>query len=471
MRQDEYQALDATALAELVSKKEVSPDELLTLAIERTEALNPTINAVVTPLYDEAKAQLGQLPQGPFRGVPFLLKDLMAQMAGTRMTGGSRFLKDFYSFNHSELTQRYLNAGLVIFGKTNTPELGILPTTESELLGPARNPWNTNHSTGGSSGGSAAAVAARMVPMAHANDGGGSIRIPASCCGLFGLKPTRGRISLGPDLGDVMNGLVVEHAVTRSVRDSARLLDATLGPMLGDPYFAAPPARPYAEEVGRDPGVLRIAYAPKPVTDVALHPDCRQAAEHAKALCEKLGHQVEEVLLPVDPAELNRCFIVLWSCGIAGNMELFRRLNPDLSSKDFEPLTNALAEMGQQMNGGQYLAAVAYLQMMTRVLAQTLQPYDVMLTPTLAEPPLPLGTLACPPENPLQGFLRAAEYVPFTPLQNVTGEPAMSVPLYWNEAGLPIGVQFSARYGDEATLFRLAAQLEATQPWADRRPG
>lgn len=465
--------LDATGQAELVRSKELSPRELVEAAIARIERLNPTVNAVVRPLFDEARAAAaGPLPDGPFTGVPFLLKDLLAAYRGVPLTAGSAFTKEFTPRRDSYLVERYRRAGLVILGKTNTPEFGILPTTEPRLFGPARNPWDPTRTTGGSSGGSAAAVAAGMVPFAHANDGGGSIRIPAACCGLFGLKPTRGRITLGPDVGDLMHGLVCEHAVTRSVRDSAALLDATEGPAPGDPYVAPPKARPYVEEIGADPGRLRVAVTVKPLTTARVHEDCVRAVEDAAQILRELGHQVEDATLAVRGQEmLTQAFVALWAGGQVAMIDGFAHLlKKTPKPEEFEPLTWALYDLGQKMPLGRYLLAHGALQGLARALAAHMAEYDVWLTPTVAEPPPPLGTFDSSPDDPLRGLFRAAEFVPFTPLANMTGLPAMSVPLHWNAAGLPIGVQFVGRFGDEATLFRLASQLEQARPWAHRRP-
>jgi amidase len=463
-------ALDATAQAELVRRREVKPLELVDAAIGRIERFNPTLNAVVTPLFEQARA--ADPPDGPFRGVPFLVKDLQATCAGVRHTAGSRLLADFVAPMDTELVTRFRAAGLVILGTTNTPEFGILPTAESLLLGPARNPWDPTRSTGGSSGGSAAAVAARLVPVAHANDGGGSIRIPASCCGLFGLKPTRARNPLGPLVGDLMSGLVVEHAVTRSVRDSAALLDATAGADLGAPYWAPPMARPFREEVGAPPGRLRIAVVTAAPTGVPIHPDCVAAVRDAAALCASLGHHVEDIAsLPVSGEMVSECFVTVWTTGVAWTVDsMARATGRTVTTASVEPLTWALAEAGRQRSGADYLAAVQGLQMISRAVAMFMQDWDVLLTPVVAEPPPPLGTFDATPDNPLAGFMRAAEYVPFTPLINATGQPAMSVPLWWNAAGLPVGAHFVGRFGDEATLFRLAAQLEVARPWAGRVP-
>ncbi|MBA2443624.1 MAG: amidase [Rubrobacter sp.] len=463
--------LDATGQAALVRSGEASAAELVEAAIERAESLNPALNAVVLHLYDEARAVAEEVPGGPFAGVPFLLKDLQAAYAGVPTTSGSGFTRGLVPDYDSEIVARLKRAGLVVVGKTNTPEFGIVPTTEPRLFGPSRNPWDTGRSTGGSSGGSAAAVAAGLVPMAHATDGGGSIRIPASCCGLFGLKPTRARNPLGPAVGDLMSGLVSEHAVTRSVRDSAALLDATSGPAPGDPYAAPPPERPFLREIGADPGRLRIAFSAASATGTPVHEDCSAAARDAAALCAELGHEVEEAAPALDGELLTHSFTVLWSSGVAAGIEgAARFLGREPSPEEFEPLTWALYEMGHRRSAPEYLTALGALQRISRQVAGFLSGFDLFLTPTLAEPPLPLGTLDETPEDPLRGFRRSTEYVPFTPLSNVTGQPAMSVPLFWNGDGLPVGTHFAGRFGDEATLFRLAAQLEEARPWAGYRP-
>ena len=465
--------LDGTAQAALVRDREMTAAELVEAAIERAEQLNPTLNAIVTPMYDEARrAASGPLPDGPFAGVPFVLKDLMAEYAGVRYTEGSAFLGDYVSDHDQELVARYRRAGLVVIGKTNAPEFGILPTTEPTRFGPTRNPWSTERSAGGSSGGTAAAVASGIVPLGHGNDGGGSIRIPASCCGLFGLKPTRARTPLGPALGDALGGLVCEHALTRSVRDSAALLDASAGPDLGDPYWAPPPARAYVEEVGADPGRLRVAVSTVAATGVPVHEDCVRAATEAARLCEELGHEVVEfVPSDLDGDQISAAFITLYAAGNAAILQSWaQRLGRTPSQDDVEPLTWVLHEMGLRRTAADYLMALGYLQQISRQVAGAFTEFDVWLTPTLAEPPLPLGTLDAPPDQPVFPLLRSAAYVPFTPIANITGQPAMSVPLHWNEEGLPIGTQFIGRFGDEATLFRLAAQLESARPWAHRRP-
>ncbi len=471
-RFDELTWMDATAQAELVSKSEVKAEELVEAAIRRIEQVNPQLNAVVTPMYDLAReAAKSRLAEGPFRGVPFLLKDLLAAYKNVPMTSGSRYLRDFRPAFDSVLVTRYKRAGLIIIGKTNTPEFGLVPTTEPVLFGATRNPWDATRTSGGSSGGSAAAVAAGIVPMAHGNDGGGSIRIPASCCGVFGLKPTRARNPLGPGFGDLFSGLVCEHAITRSVRDSAALLDATSGYDPGDPYCAPGPARPFALEVGADPGRLRIALTTSSFAGSPVHPDCVAAARNAAELCTALGHVVEEAAPRLPTEVVTKSFMTLWAAGNAWSIDsLSAATGKKPSSEDFEPGTWALAEIGWGISGPEYLMAVHMLQAFSRRVAQFMERYDVILTPTLAEPPVPLGTFVARPEDPLAGMGRATQFAPFAALCNATGQPAMSVPLYWNSAGLPIGAHFMGRFGDEATLFRLAAQLERARPWASRRP-
>lgn len=463
---DELAYMDATALAELVRRKEVQPAELVETVIERIEKLNPDLNAVVTPMYDQAREAAENISlDAPLAGVPFLLKDILATYAGVRFTLGSNLLRHFVPDHDSELVIRLKKAGLVIMGKTNTPEFGLLPTTEPALFGPCRNPWDLERTTGGSSGGSSAAVAAGIVPMAHANDGGGSIRIPASCCGLFGLKPTRGRNPLGPDFGDAIGGLVAEHAVTRSVRDSAVLLDATSGPDIGDPYWAPPPERPFSNEVGADPGNLRIAFTTEAVSGTPIHPDCIQAVQKTAAVCAELGHEVTQAAPKIYADSLTDMFSVLWSSSTAATLSILKAKQDQV-----EPLSWALYEKGCQISAPEYMQTITALQRVSREFARFFVEYDVLLTPTLAEPPVPLGTFDATADDPMKGFRRSKTFVPFTPICNVTGQPAMSVPLFWNQEELPIGSHFVARFGDEATLFRLAAQLEEARPWKDKIP-
>jgi amidase len=471
---DELTDLDGTALADLVRRGEVKPIELVDAAIDRIERLNPKLNAVVTPMFEQARAAAaGKLPKGPFTGVPFLLKDLGAMYAGVRLTMGSKALQAHVPDHDNELVLRLKRAGLVVLGKTNTPEFGLVPTTEPRLFGPTHNPWDPGRTPGGSSGGSAAAVASRMVPMAHGNDGGGSIRIPASCCGIFGLKPTRARTPCGPDLGDIMSGLVNEHAVTRSVRDSAALLDAIAGPADGDPYCAPPPARPFLKEVGADPGKLRIAFTTAAPTGTPVHPDCIAAVNEAASLCISLGHEVVEAT-PVIKTGLDLvggAFWVLWSSGCAWTIDgigLAMRKNP--VKEDFEPLTWFLYEMGRKQSASMYLLSLTLFQRVARDVARFFLEYDAWLTPTMGEPPMPLGTLDFSKEDPNKILRRLETFSPFAAICNATGQPAMSVPLHWNAEGLPIGVHFVGRFGDEAGLIRLAAQLESARPWVSRKP-
>ena len=487
----EYDHLDGTGLAVLVRRGEVAPAELLDAAIERIEALNPRLNAVVAHCYDRARQQArNQLPDGPFRGVPFLLKDMLAVDGGTCTTNGCSFFQGHTQTRDSEIVRRLKAAGLIIVGKTNTSELGILPVTEPRLFGPTRNPWDTRFTPGGSSGGSATAVAARMVPMAHGGDGGGSIRIPASCCGVFGLKPTRGRNPMGPYVGEGWHGIVVEHALTRSVRDSAALLDATQGADVGAPYVAPPPERPYSDEVGRDPGRLRIAFTTRLLLGSAVHPDCVAAVKHAAVLCEKLGHQIEEAAPSFDRRALCKSYLTLVAAETAAMIQLAgESMGKKPRAREFEPGTWMLAQIGHKFAADELAVAVHRVHAAGRELGDWFQERDALLTPTLSAPPLPLGALdqkpveklalavlrALPSETLMRKLLDQLaivgfEYAAFTPIANLTGQPAMSVPLYWNGQGLPIGCQFLGRFGEEATLLRLASQLEAAQPWDARRP-
>ena len=467
--------LDGMAQAELIRKKEITPFELVNHAIERMEYLNPKLNAVVTPVVDQAREiASGTIADGPFSGVPFLIKDIGANLAGVPMSLGTALLKDYIPEQDSELTVRYKKAGVIILGKTNTPEFGLVPTTEPRLFGPTRNPWDIERTAGGSSGGSAAAVASGMVPFAHGNDGGGSIRIPSSCCGVFGLKPTRARNSLAPFRGDLLSGLVCEHVLTRSVRDSAAMLDLTAGPVPGDPYWAPPRKRPFLEEVGADPGQLLIAYSMDRMEEESIHPDCRQAVEETAALLESLGHIVEKAtpVLSMDLEAILQAFTIVWQSGCASTIDTIMQAAGIEAKPDFfEPLTWFLYENGKKFTASDYLRSISVIQGLSRDIAAFHQKYDVMLTPVLAQPPVPIGTFDVREgEEPIHAWNRIKHFGPFTPFQNSTGQPAMSVPLFWNEEGLPIGSHFIGRFGDEATLFRLAAQLEEARPWADRRP-
>lgn len=475
--QDTLGKLDATAQAELIRRREATPLDLVDAAIARIEAINPKINAVITPLFEKARVQArSPLPDGPFRGVPFLLKDLICQSEGDPFHAGMRFLRDlgWKSDHDTYLAAKFRAAGFIFLGKTNVPELGPLPTTEPEAYGPTRNPWSLSHSPGGSSGGSGAAVAAGLVAAAHGNDGGGSIRIPSSACGLVGLKPSRGRNSLGPDSGDLWSGCVAEHVLTRSVRDTAGILDAVSGPMIGDPYYLPSPARPFRGEVQADPGRLRIGFMTKaPANIVAVDPDCVAAVEGVARLLESLGHTVE----PAHPAALDEPEFIGWfgtivSTATARDLDIWSsRTQRSIGAADVEPYTWALAEMGRNVSGPRYLETIDWLQSYTRrVAGWWANGFDLLLTPTLAVPPPPLGHLVPTPENPLQGLQRSTPIATFTAPFNATGQPAISLPLHWNDAGLPIGVQLAAAHAREDVLIRIASQLERARPWAGRRP-
>jgi amidase len=468
--------LDAVAQAELIRRREASPTELVTAAIERIEAVNPRLNAVVSTTFEAALASAADGPRGRFGGVPYLLKDLVVEVEGTPFTEGSRFLRDNTSRFTSELAARLARAGLIVVGRTNTPEFGLMPACEPLLHGPCRNPWDVERSTSGSSGGSAAAVASGMVPMGHATDLGGSIRYPASACGLFGLKPTRARVPLGPEYGDAISGWAVEHAVTRTVRDSAALLDVEAGPMLGDPYHAPPVAGPFADEVGRDPGRLRIAWTAKTAEGDVGHPDCVAAVEDAASLCASLGHDVVETTMPALTPDVGAAIGTVFGGAAAWIVGYWvRHLGREPERDELEPLTRAYLEAGRQVTAGDYLLAIGDVQAFGRRVAAFLSGapdgFDVFLTPTLSEPPLPIGEMTSTDEDPLRALRSGGRTVRYAAvIANMTGNPAMSVPLWWNGDGLPIGVHVLGRFGDEATLVRLAAQFEAARPWADRTP-
>lgn len=455
--QDPFAALDATAQAELVRRGEVTPSELLEAAIARIEAANPRYNALVTTFYDRARLQArGPLPEGPFRGVPYALKDLV-DLEGTRRTSGSRLLATQVSGDTAEIVARSLQAGLVALGKTNTPEFALNGSTEPMLFGPARNPWNAAHSAGGSSGGAAAAVAAGMLPLAHASDGGGSIRIPASCCGLFGLKPSRGRMA-----GSRATDAGVEHCVSHSVRDSARLF------AWNQRQDAQAPLAPIADPAGPAKRRLRIAFSTANIHGQEPAPAVKAALEKSAALCSSLGHRVEAARLPVDGDEFFKHFMVGWSGGAARVWQLARTQGKTPESV-LEPWTLFLAEHSRKQAPGAAAAAGAYFADLTRKFAGFFDGYDVVLTPVVAgEPPL-LGHLGPDVAGP-EMWRRLLDYVSYTPVHNAAGTPAMSVPLAQSPAGLPIGSQFAARIGNEEMLFALAYELEQAAPWRQRRP-
>jgi amidase len=489
----EYGNYDALGLAELVRNKEVSPGELLEEAIGRIERVNPRINAVIHKMYDHARdIARGALPGGPFTGVPFLIKDLLAVYAGQPMRHGSRSMRDFVPDHDSELVKRFKATGVITMGKTNTPELGLSPTTEPALFGPTHNPWDLTRTPSGSSGGSAAAVAARIVPMARGGDGGGSIRTPASACGVFGLKPSRGRNPVGPDIGEIWHGAVAEHVLTRSVRDSAAMLDATAGPDVGAPYVAPAPERPFAEEVGRDPGKLRIAYSVHSLLGEHVDSECITGVERTVELLRELGHEVVMAAPALDRKRFMRAYITLVAGETAADIEQSATLRGrKIPARELEISTRILQLLGNKISASYFNLACRYLQGVTRELGSFMVDHDLFLSPTLAQLPFVSGTLQ--PTRMESGVLKALslinsgnvlkalgiidvfaakvfEFSAYTPVFNVTGQPAMSVPLHWSEQGLPVGMHFVARYGDEATLFRMAGQLERARPWADRKP-
>jgi amidase len=466
----EYGSYDAVGLADLVRNKEVSAGELLDEAIARTAKVDPQINAVVVKHYDYAQAQIDKgLPDGPFTGVPFLLKDLDI-IKGTRTTSGASVYKDNVADHTGTLAQRFLNSGVTIFGKSASPEFGLMPTTESRLFGPTRNPWNPAHSSGGSSGGAGAAVAARILPVAHASDGGGSIRIPASASGVFGLKPTRARNPLGPDRGEGWGGFSCGHVLSISVRDSAAMLDAVHGPEVSSPYRAPPPERPFLEEVGRAPGRLRIAFTDKSPHGEAIDPEIAAAVRDVAAMLAGLGHDVEEraPVLAADPAAVMATIV---GANTALNVrQAEARFGRAMTDNDFEILTLAMAQNAKITTATDYVAAQLAAFQISRGLATFFESCDVFLCPTLCSPPLRLGELNSMSQDLSQIGPILRRYMPATAMFNMSGQPAMSVPLAWNAAGLPLGMMFSARFGDEATLFRLAAQLEHIRPWKDKLP-
>jgi amidase len=467
----EYGNYDGLGLADLIAKKEITPLELLRAVRQRVDALNPKLNALCHLFFDKAEAQISHsLGIGPFRGVPFALKDGGLYLAGTITSAGSRIWKDNIADFDSTLVERYKQAGLVIFGKTNSPELGLTTTTESVLFGQTHNPWSLQRTSGGSSGGAAAVVASRIVPMAHGSDGGGSIRIPASCCGVFGFKPTRGRVPLGPTQFESWNGCTQHHVLTISVRDSAALLDVSVGPELGSPYFSPLPQRPFLKEIGTEAGKLRIALVTATPGGTPLDPECKKAVLEAAKLCENLGHSVEETALPIDFALARGAFFAILQVSLARVLDdAATILGRPVCEQDVEPVTWATMQAGTKVASVTYSRAIATLHQIGLAMAKFQRSYDVILSPTLAKPPVALGLMRLSQDVPTWSQ-EVMEFSPYTALYNVTGQPSMSVPLHWTPDGLPVGVMFSARFGEDATLFRFAAQLERAQPWDKRRP-
>jgi amidase len=470
----EYSSHDGLGLAELVAKKEIAPKELLDAALQAIAKVNPRLNAVLQTLPEMAAAEIRDgLGQGPFAGVPFLIKELLLQAKNVRSDMGSKLAQGLVAPQDSELMARFRRAGLMLVGTTQTPELGYNPTTETRLFGPVHNPWDLARSAGGSSGGSGAAVAAGIVPIAHANDGGGSIRIPASCNGLVGLKPTRDRVPTGPDYADPLCGLAIEFAVTRSVRDAAALLDAVAGPDIGAPGHPVPPTRPFRQEVGTPPGRLRIAWTTTPASGEKIDPECVKAIHRTVSLLEELGHTLIEDRPHYDWEAFLDNIHVIWTSfttssvnAIAAGMN--RKPGPD----NLEAVTLACYEDGKRYTAVDLLNAMAHGNSLSREVGRFFETVDVLVTPTIAQLPAPLGELNQDRKGmtAIEWTRQVFAYVPFTPLFNSTGQPAISLPLHWSVTGLPVGVQFAGRFGDESTLLRLASQLEQARPWAGKRP-
>lgn len=470
----EYIKYDGLGLAELVRRGEVTPKELKDAALEGIAKVNPKVNAVHSVWADHAEKEIDAgLPDGPLKGVPFLIKDLTLHAAGIPMNNGSRLLQGMILPHDTELMARFRKAGLVLVGTTTTPELGYNVTTEAVFYGPTHNPWNTDRSVGGSSGGSGAAVAARIVPLAHGNDAGGSIRIPSSCCGVFGLKTTRGRIPLGPDYGEILHGLAIEFALTRSIRDAAALMDAVAGPDPGAPNWAEPPSRPFLEEVSTPPRRLRIAWTAKPASGVPVDREVVDALHNTVKLCEELGHEMVEAAPAFDMEGFNVATVCVGSANLAHSIgAAATAMGRTPSEQNLEATSWATYRYGNSLTASELLHALDVFAMVSRVVGQFFQNYDVLLTPTIARLPAPLGELNAnaPGVTAEQWLMQLFTYAPFTLLFNVTGQPAMSVPLAWSREDLPIGMQFAGLFAAEATLFRLAAQLEQARPWKDRLP-
>lgn len=489
----EYDSYDALGLAALVRRGEVTPAELVEECIARIAQVNPRINAVVYELFDRARVQSAEpAGAGAFAGVPFLVKDLIQRIPGVPTQEGSRFFEGWTPTDETYLYRRWVDAGVIPVAKTATSELGLLPVVETDLHGATRNPWMLDRTAGGSSGGAGASVAAGVAPMASGGDGGGSIRIPASCCGLFGHKPSRARNPSGPTASEHWSGFVSEHVLTRTVRDSAAMLDATHGPDETAPYFAAPIEGTFLGATERDPKPLRIAFHAEPALPATVHPDCRAAVEDAARLCETLGHHVEEVLPGHDPLALGRSLLVVIGTNVAAEIREGEQLRSRrASARDFQLTTWITHMLGKAVSGQDFLVSLRALQTEARRLVQVYRDYDLVLTPTLGQPPVPIGELdprgadlilqrvvavlnwSAPLASSAiidEAAKSTFSFVPFTPVANFSGQPSMSVPLYWNDEGLPIGVMFTGRPPEEPQMFGLAAQLERARPWKDRRP-
>jgi len=471
MRFQEYRKHDAVSLAELIAKRQVGVEEVLETAIARAEQVNPAINAIVHKQYERARSAVAAgLTEGPLKGVPFLIKDLGFFETGEPATYGSRLFKDFVADHETAYVTRCKTAGLVFIGRSSSPEFGLNPNTESRLYGSCHNPWNLEYSPGGSSGGAAAAVAAGILPLAHATDGGGSIRIPAAQCGLFGLKPSRGRVSMAPDAGEGWGGLSAGHVVSRSVRDSALMLDCTAGMEPGDPYTAPMPERSFLEDVSCPPRRLKIALMLKDHRGAKLHPECLEAVQGAAKLCASLGHIVEEADPDLDMVALRPTNARISAANTARSCQMrWKALGREPNPDDVEAGTWAVYQRGLKVSGIEYIEAIAAAHTAGRRMAAFLTSYDVILSTTLAGPPPKLRYFD--QDGDVRTFTeRVTEYLSVTPLHNATGTPAMSVPLHWMAEGLPVGVHFAGRYGEEGTLLALAAELETAQPWFNRVP-
>ena len=472
---DDTRWLDATAQAELVTSGKVTPLEMVNAAIERVERFDGALNALTYRWFDAARqlASSSELPEGPFRGVPYLLKDLYAAEAGKPLSNGSKAYKaaDYVSTEDSTLVARYKASGLISIGRSNSPEFGSVPVTEPEAWGPTRNPWDLSRTPGGSSGGSASAVAAGIVPIAHASDGGGSIRIPAACCGLVGLKVSQGRISMGPSRDE--SNLGVEHCVSRSVRDSARLLDATHGPGIGDVIIAPTPRRPFIDEVGADPGRLRIGFLDFNPRGGDVHTDCVDGVHKTAKLLESLGHHVEPGFPDIfSDNEIGRAFSMLWSTNMGTAIRRFSEaLGREMTPSDIEAMNWAQAEFAKGVNGVDFsLAQASSIQFRRAIQSWWTKGWDLLLTPTLSAPPLPIGSMPNNPERPMTPLMTAGSWVAFTSQFNISGQPAISLPLHRTAEGLPVGMQLAAAYGREDVLIRVASQLEQAAPWAHLTP-
>jgi amidase len=465
----------ATRLAELVRSGEVSSRELVETSLERIEELNPELNAFVEIDADRALAAADEIEPGderPFAGVPTAIKN-NRPVQGLRLTYGCSLMAEHVARYDHNVTRRLKDAGFVIVGTTTLPEYGILPVSEARIFGPTRNPWDLGRTPGGSSGGAAAAVASGMLPVAHGNDGGGSVRIPAACCGLVGLKPARGRISAAPELGD--SSLSVDGMLTRTVADTAAILDVLSGYEPGDATWAPPPARPFAQAAQADPGRLRIAATTlPPVSDAVVDPICAQAVDAAAGLLRSLGHDVELVEPPWRDDGLRELFGAVFSSHVALSIAysgaIAGRGVGGLSEEDMEPMSWAIFSMIRGLGAIESAGAAVRLQRFARRLVSFLAPYDALLTPALGERPLTLGTLDTAASDPMSTFTRSGLFTPFTPVFNATGQPGISLPLYQGEDGLPLGVQLVGRPAGEAALLALARQIEIANPWSDRRP-